>query len=212
MLTREGLSLHGITSPLPGYRTHVKAEGCSQGTELTGLELNRVTFQQYICKLATLRNPRSAKRHGEPGVGGEGKGKWTATLPSETRLLRLCGNLTSQQTVQKRSKSFPSNSKLTWSRYAYLIQLQTLPFIYCLALPSNVGGGTGLAVNAALNKTCSLAFSTKPLWSSLPSLIALLSPAQFRVKLSFQFGNEHALAGGMESLWAVSQTRKVFLV
>ena len=70
VLTRGGLSLHGITFPLLVYRTHMKAEGCSQGTELTGLELNRVMFQQYIGKLATSHNPRSAKRHGELGGGG----------------------------------------------------------------------------------------------------------------------------------------------
>lgn len=192
VLTREGLSLHGVTFPLPLYRPHIKAGGCSQGTQLTGLHFNRVMFQQDISKLATSHNPRNAKRQGEPGVRGEGKRKLRASLPLETCLLRLCGNLSSQQSVQEFSKCFPSHSKLTRSCYAYLIQLQTLS-----CSPRIRGTGS---------KCC----SEQNLWSNPPSLPALLSPSQF--ELSFQLGNECSLAGWMESLWAVSQTLKVFLV
>lgn len=85
------------------------------------------------------------KGKGSQGVRGEGKRKLKASLPLETCLLRLCGNLSSQQSVQEFSKCFPSHSKLTRSCYAYLIQLQTLS---CSPLKSG-----GLAVNAALNKT-----------------------------------------------------------
>lgn len=49
---------------------------------------------------------------GSWGVGAEGKGKLKASLPSETCLLRLRGNLTSQQTVQK---SFPKVFQVTQS-------------------------------------------------------------------------------------------------